>query len=336
MAPVIVREHLDASSARSARAGHIEQRTLRISIYGAVVGMVADLTYGLYIAADILVLTGILALLNLAGAGISLLAARLVRRPADATFQHGYTHVEPLVHCANAIMMAVFCLYALITAVESIRAGGHYVNAAHVIWFSALSSFGCLVIWAYKRRISASIDSELLRNDSAKWLVKLALHLATIAGFMVLLLLDDRHRYAWTPFIDSLLVAATALALAPIPIAILRRNVRAILHVVTSDEGLRRRVEDVMASVAREPGVQRYRTRIVEVGRTHFIEIDLLVDERYAGQRIAHQDALRQHIWQVLGEAGEHAWLALNVTQDPRWIRQGTLGENLDAPAPSR
>lgn len=323
MCPVIVKEHPNETALKGASASRIEQRMLRLSVYGAIIGIVADFGYGLYIAADIIILTGMLGLLNLAGAGITLLAARLVRQPANSTFQYGYAHVEPLVHCANAIMMVIFCLYAFITAIETIRAGGHYVYARHVIWFSAVSAVACACIWTYKRAVSMSINSELLRNDSAKWVIKFALHTATVCGFVMLGQVSASTRYAWTPFVDSLLVAATALVLVWIPVGILRRNLGAILHVVSGDQALRERIDAVVTTIKAQPGVTSTHTRIMEIGRVHFIEVHILVTQAYGGQSVRDQDALRQRIWSAVARPHDEAWLTLCVTADARWIRQG-------------
>ena len=86
-------------------ASRIEQRTLRISIYGVVVVAVGSIAYGLILESDVVILNGIFSLLSLIGAGLSLLAAKLVVQPENRRFPFGYSHLEPLVLSVNSFMV---------------------------------------------------------------------------------------------------------------------------------------------------------------------------------------------------------------------------------------
>jgi predicted Co/Zn/Cd cation transporter (cation efflux family) len=66
------------------QASRIEQRTLRISIFGVLVVLVVvvgTLGYGFYIESQAVILNGIFSVLSLISGGMSLLAAKLVMRP---------------------------------------------------------------------------------------------------------------------------------------------------------------------------------------------------------------------------------------------------------------
>lgn len=74
----------------------IEQRTLKLSIYGVVLMAVGSVAYGLYLESDIVILNGIFSVLSLVAGGLRFLAAKLIVKPEDERFPYGYSHVEPL------------------------------------------------------------------------------------------------------------------------------------------------------------------------------------------------------------------------------------------------
>ena len=88
-------------------ASHLEQRTLRISIYGVLLVAAGSIAWGLAIESDVVILNGIFSLFSLISGGLSLLAARLVVKPEDRRFPYGYSHLEPLVHSVNGLMLLI-------------------------------------------------------------------------------------------------------------------------------------------------------------------------------------------------------------------------------------
>lgn len=300
-------------------ASRIEQRTLLLSL-GGVAGIAAgSLLYGLWIESDVVILNGVFSLISLIGSTLYLVAARLVARRADQRFPYGYAHVEPLVNVANAMMILVICLYALLNGIEGIRAGGEVVDAGDVVWFGAVTGVVCAVIGTYELRVARRTGSQLLRNDGREWLIDAVFSGVTLLGFGVLFLLDEPQRGVWARYADSVLVALLALLFVPIPIGVLRQNLREILHMRSEDDAIVARIEAAMRGIRAEHDVVSHTTHVAKVGRSHWIEINLVVGPRFAAQTIPAQDALRSRIWSAVDQPIDTAWLTILFTADPRW-----------------
>lgn len=308
-----------AAGSRAGDFARLEQRTLLLSLVAVAGVALLSFAWGVAIESDVVILNGVFSTVSLVGSVLYLTAARLVSRPADRRFQFGYAHVEPLVSGANGLLVLLICIYAFINGIEGLRAGGDAVSPAGVVWFGALSGVICLAVGIYEWTMARRTGSQLLRNDSREWLIDAAFSLVTLAGFAVVWWLEEPWRTLWASHADSALVALLALLFMPVPLGVLRQTLRELLHMADADRELAARVEAVMAEVATEHDVSSHTTHVAKVGRSSFIEVNVVAGPRFALQTVAQQDALRARIWQSLELAPDQAWLSVIVTADPRW-----------------
>jgi cation diffusion facilitator family transporter len=304
---------------RADASARTEQRMLSVSLVAVAGTALLSFAWGIAIESDVVILNGVFSLVSLIGSVLYLTAARLVTRPADRRFQFGYAHVEPLAAGANGLLVLVICIYALLNGVEGLRVGGDAVSPAGVVWFGALTGTFCAAFGAYEWLVARRTGSQLLRNDSREWLIDAAFSLVTLAGFAVLWLLEEPWRTWWARHADSALVALLALLFMPVPLTVLRQTLRELLHMANADRELARRVEAVLREVAAEHDVASHTTHVAKVGRSSFIEVNIVAGPRFALQTVAEQDRLRGRIWQALGLAPDQGWLSINITADPRW-----------------
>jgi cation diffusion facilitator family transporter len=305
--------------ANTNKAARIEQRTLTLSLVGVAVLALGSLTWGLAIESDVVILNGIFSLVSLVGSVLYLVAAKLVTRPADRRFQYGYAHVEPLVNGVNALLVLVICVYAFVNGVEGLRAGGDKVDAGSVVWFGALTAVVSIAIGGYEMRVARLTGSQLVRNDGREWLLDAAFSLVTLVGFAVLFVLPEPQRGLWAQYADSVLVMVLALAFLPVPITVLKRSAGELLHMASEDDAIAARVEAEMRSIRSEHDVQSHSTHVAKIGRSHLVEVNIVVGPAFALQTVHAQDGLRERIWAAVGRPIHEAWLTINITADPRW-----------------
>jgi len=300
-------------------SSRLEQRTLILSLVCVVVIALGSLAWGLAIESDVVILNGVFSLVSLIGSVLYLTAARLVIRPADRRFQYGYAHVEPMVNSVNGMLVLIICLYAFINGVEGLRAGGSEVDAASVVWFGVVSGLICVAVGTYELWMARRIGSQLLRNDAREWLIDATFSLVTLLGFAVLFVLEDPLRSAWARYADSALVAVLALLFLPIPLGVVGRNVRELLHMSSEDDAITRRVEAAMQAIREEHDIRSHTTHVAKVGRSHLVEVNIVVGPHFELQTVAEQDGLRQRIWSAVDRPIDAAWLTINFTTDRRW-----------------
>jgi cation diffusion facilitator family transporter len=300
-------------------SSRIEQRTLLLSLVGVVTIALGSLAWGLAIESDVVILNGVFSLVSLIGSILYLAAARLVARPADRRFQFGYAHVEPMVNGVNGMLVLVICIYAFINGVEGLRAGGSEVDAASVVWFGTLTGAVSLAIGVYELRTARRLGSQLLRNDGREWLMDAAFSLVTLAGFAVLFVLPEPQRGLWARYADSALVTLLALLFLPVPLGVLRQNLREMLHMADEDEAISARVESAMRTIRADHDIASHTTHVAKVGRQHFIEVNVLVGPGFGSKPVSQLDELRARIWRAVDRPVDQSWVNITFTADPRW-----------------
>ena len=300
-------------------ASHIEQRVLTLSLYGVIFIAFGSLFYGLYIQSDVVILNGIFSMFSLMGSWLNLTAARLVARPADKRFQYGYWHVEPMVHCVNALMMCIICLYAFVNGIEGLRQGGAPVDNIRVIAFSVVTAIFCGGVGFYERFMARQTGSQLLENDSREWLMDFGFSMITLVGFGILFFLPEGLGSRWAYYADSAMVSIMALILLPFPLRVLRNNLREVLRITHSKESMVGRVEEVLRVIKQEHPIISYSHHILKVGRTYFVEVNILVGENFPLRSIVEHDILRDRIWKACDKPLDEIWLSVCFTADPRW-----------------
>jgi cation diffusion facilitator family transporter len=301
------------------QASRIEQRTLRISIFGVLVVVVGSLGYGFYIESQAVILNGIFSVLSLISGSMSLLAAKLVMRPEDSRFPYGYAHIEPLVLSANGLMVLVICVYAFVTGINGILTGGQEVSAAGVIGFGAVSGVLCLAMWAYESRIARRTGSLIVKDDAREWLIDAGFSLVTLVAFAAVFVLEEPLRSTWAVYADPAMVSLMALMALPIPVTVLLRSMREVLMMNEAGDEVSRRLASVLEELKAEQDIVSCKPHVVKTGRTYFVEVDIVVGPDFEYQTIAEQDRLRERILKAIGKPLEEAWLSIGFTMDSRW-----------------
>ena len=309
----------DSQALSKAEASRIEQQTLYVSLYGVICIALGSLAYGVYIKSDVVILNGIFSMLSLIGSSLNLIAAKLVVRNEDKRFQYGYWHVEPLVHCVNGLMMLIICIYAFLNGIEGIRTGGNSVESGQVILFGIVTGIICGCIWFYESRMAIRIGSQILKNDSREWLMDFSFSMVTLIGFLALYVLQEPALSFWQRYADNAMVSIMSLLLIPLPIRVLLRNLPEVLLMTRANDILVKRVESVMRLIKEEYNIVGYTSHVVKVGRSHFVEVNILAGPDFELQSITQQDKLRERILAACDKPLDAVWLSVSITADQRW-----------------
>ena len=294
-----------------------EQRALKFSIATTLLIGVLGAATGLLTGSQAIIFDGMYSFVDVALTAVSLAVSKLIAQEGSRRFQYGYSHLEPMVGTFGGAVLALSCVYAVINAVKDLTSGGHDVAYGFgAIWAAALAVAGTAMA-LYMSRLSRRLNSSLLSLDARSWVISAVLSLAVLVGFAVASSIRGTGFSNWIPYVDSLVLLCTALALLPVPLLTVWRAMREVLQVAPSE--LDQQVSSVMRQLVAERGFADYSSHVVKLGRTQFVEIHVLVapDSRID---TATADGIRHEIAARLNASWPEFWLTIDFTADRAWL----------------
>jgi predicted Co/Zn/Cd cation transporter (cation efflux family) len=169
----------------------------------------------------------------------------------------------------------------------------------------------------YMSRLSRRLNSGLLSLDSRSWMISGALSLAVLVGFAIAASIRETTFSGWIPYVDSLVLLCTAVAMLPVPLATVWRAMREVLQVAPGE--LDQQVRAVMKRLIADRGFIDYSSHVAKIGRTHFVEIHVLVPPQYTVD-IGTADGMRRDIASRLNASWPQFWLTIDFTADRAWL----------------
>jgi cation diffusion facilitator family transporter len=294
-----------------------EQRALKFSIVVTLLIGVLGAATGLLTGSQAIIFDGMYSFVDVVLTLISLAVSRLLAREGSRRFQYGYSHLEPVVGTFGGAILVLACIYAIINAIKDLTSGGHDVAYGFgAIWAAILVVVGGGMA-LYMSRLSRQHNSGLLSLDARSWLISGALSLAVLVGFAIATSIRGTAFSNWLPYVDSLVLLCTALAMLPVPLATVWRAMREVLLVAPGE--LDQQVHAVMKQLVTDRGFLDYSSHVAKIGRTHFVEIHVLVTPE-SRVDTAMADSIRRDIAARLNASWPEFWLTIDFTADRAWL----------------
>jgi len=296
---------------------HAEQRALRFSIVLTLAIGLLGAGVGLLTGSQAIIFDGMYSFVDVVLTTVSLAVSKLLVQEGSRRFQFGYSHLEPVVGTFGGAVLVLACVYAIINAVKDLTSGGHDVAFGYgAIWVAIQAVVGAALAF-FMGRLSRRLKSALLSLDSRSWMVSSALSLAVLVGFVIAWLIRDSAVRHWIPYVDSIVLLCAALVMLPVPLATVWGAMREVLQVAPGD--LDQRVRTVMKQLVADRGFVDFSSHVAKIGRTHFVEIHVLVAPHYTVD-IAKADGLRREIAERLNASWPQFWLTVDFTADRAWL----------------
>ncbi len=303
----------------------IEEKAIKWGMAGTLFMAAIGVIFALLTHSIAILLDGLFSLINLIIAFISLRVSRLIQQPDDHYYPFGYAIFEPVLNLGKGIFIALVCIFALFSAINSILTGGYEVEAAIAIWYALLAATGCTAIALLQRKMAQKSGSPILEVDAQSWFMDGLLSGAVAVAFIIILFLEKTPLVTFIPYADPSIVILLILASAPLPINIIKENWNQLVG-RSNDHERYHDICEIIEQILPSTPIQDYHIRQGNEGRLLYIQCYLLIaDKRENLFTIHEQDRLRTIIYDRL--KAEFPYLATDIifTTDPQWIRRAIL-----------
>lgn len=302
-----------------------EQGVLKLSIVMTFVVALAGIGFGLAAGSASIIFDGIYSLTDALMTSVALLVSTLItarlseRRQARLVerFTMGFWHLEPMVLGLNGVLLSGAAIYALVTAIGSLLAGGRELDFGRATIYAAVVVIAAIGMAVHNHRANRRIRSNFVALDVKGWAMSAALTGALLVAFVFGWAIQDTRLDWISPFIDPAVLALVCLVVIPLPIPTIRQALADILLITPVD--MKAQVDAIAKDIAAQHGFLGHRAYVARVGRGRQIELYFIVPTGWPPKRLEEWDAIRDRIGDAIGGDIDNRWLTIAFTTDPEW-----------------
>lgn len=265
-----------------------ERRALRFSAISASLFAFTGLALGLASGSITILFDSGYSLLSLVLASLSLFALQQARKPADDHYPFGRLTVEPLAVLLKGVVIALVCLFSLVSALWSLAQGGRLVTLDLALMFGVVNVSGCLLTWGWLNRYAKVAKSSLLAAELRQWQMDTWLSAAVMLGFALTWGLTLSPWAHLARFADPVMVLIIAGYFLPMPI----RMVKGALRELMFGEPVGSVRQEVVQEVA-EFDIANDDVRLAQVGS--FLMVDIQLDKQQIDDAEEIVESVEQH-----------------------------------------
>lgn len=265
-----------------------ERRALRFSAISASLFSFTGLALGLASGSITILFDSGYSLLSLVLASLSLFALQQARKPADDHYPFGRLTVEPLAVLLKGVVIALVCLFSLVSALWSLAQGGRLVTLDLALMFGVVNVSGCLLTWGWLNRYAKVAQSSLLAAELRQWQMDTWLSAAVMLGFALTWGLTLSPWEHLARFADPVMVLIIAGYFLPMPI----RMVKGALRELMFGEPVGSVRQEVVQEVA-EFDIADDDVRLAQVGS--FLMVDIQLDKQQIDDAEEIVESVEQH-----------------------------------------
>ncbi len=273
----------------------LEQRALRISGLGALSLAILGIGFALLSGSEAILLDGLFSALGFFMALMTLYVSRLVRRPDDDVFQFGYAHFAPLMNVLKSSVLVVLCIFALLSAISTLRSGGQAMAVGSAMLYALIASLIGLGLFLYLKKVAERTGSTLVSLDAKAAQVDMFLSTAVLVSFALGWLSIGTSLEKYLGYLDPTVVAVLCLVSLPIPLKVLWDNGREAL-LLAPDAELQQSVIAQIESSIEGLAISDHRIRMLKLGNVLAVTLHLKPDDHALLEGISELDGIRHQI----------------------------------------
>lgn len=277
----------------------VEERALKVSSGGALALAALGIGFAISSGSNAILLDGLFSALGFVMALLTLKVSRLVRRPDDEVFQYGYAHFAPLINVLKSLTMSAVCIFALLSAIGTIAAGGRALAVGSAVLYALLATIIGAVLYVYLGKAAARSGSALVGLDAKTAQLDMFLSAAVLISFLLGWLAMGTDLEPWIDYLDPGLVLVLCLVALPMPLKVLWNDGREAL-LLAPDPALQETVKEKIGIAVKDIPVAQYRIRMLKLGNVVALTLHLKLSDDYPIESLGDLDRIRQRIGAAL------------------------------------
>jgi cation diffusion facilitator family transporter len=299
-----------------------DQRLLLLSVWASVGFAILASVWGILTDSSMIVFDGLYSFVSIGLSVLAIWALRFAKRGPDNRFPWGRDVAEPLVVVVKAATLSALCVYAAVGGVVDIVHGGRPVDPGWAVAYAVIATAGGAAVGLVLRRAArrGQGGSDLVHAEAAEWLGDTLLSAGVLVGFLIALGLVAAGRDDLAAYVDPGMVVLASLAFLRVPVRLVAAGMREVLS-MSPPPAVLAELRDRVDAVAAQFGFSEAFLRAGKVGSRMDIEIDYVLGPDSPVQTVEQCDAVREVVYDRLGELGYSQSTVVTFTTDRRWAQ---------------
>ncbi|BDV29636.1 cation transporter [Microbacterium terricola] len=287
-----------------------EARALRVSLIANAVLSLGALALGLVLGIRVLVFDGAFGIIGMVTTWMALGASRKALQDPTRRNPFGWPALVPLVVAVQGVAALATLVIAAGDAVIVIADGGQDIAVGVVAGYGVVLAVGSGIVAWWLGRTS----SDLVHAEALDWRGSAIRAAVVAAGAGVAAILSAASVTSLLPYVDPVLVLASCVLVAPLPISLVRHGVGELLE-GAPPAGTAAQVDAAVVAVTDARGLSAPVVRAAKLGHRLYLEVIYHVEPgRWS---IDEQDEIRRDILTRLDGLGLEVWPSIELTTDP-------------------
>lgn len=295
-----------------------ENKLLKFSAAGGLFFALVGIGWGIVIDSEMILFDGVYSLISLILSILSIFICKFINKNDKVNFPFGKKALEPIVVAFKSIVLIIMCLITLSNAIKTILNGGNAVDTGFALTYSIISVVGCALVYYYMKIKGKKINSDIIRAESAQWLMDTVISVGVLIGFIIVLLIKNTRFTYLTIYVDPAMVIITSSIFLRVPIAQFVRVFKEIILVKANDE-INDDITVVVKDIEKEYNFEDSITRVSKMGSSLRIEIDFIFNEDSKMQSLEEMDMVREKIDKKTKHIKYDKWLNVSFTGNRKW-----------------
>lgn len=295
-----------------------ENKLLKFSAAGGLFFALVGMGWGLFIKSEMIMFDGVYSLISLFLSILSIFICKFIDKKDKVNFPFGKKALEPIVVAFKSIVLIVMCLITLTNAIKTILNGGNAVETGFALTYSILSVIGCALIYAYMRIKGKKLNSDIIKAESAQWLMDTVISAGVLFGFIIVLIMKNTRLSYFNIYVDPVMVIITSVIFLKVPISQFIRVFKEIILVKANDE-INDDIYVVVKNIEKEYNFEESITRVSKMGSSLRIEIDFIFNEDSKLESLEEMDEVREKIYNKTNHIKYEKWLNVSFTGNRKW-----------------
>ena len=261
---------------------------------------------------------GLYSLISLILALFAIIATNFINKKDINKYPFGKCNLEPIIVISKSIILLIMCSITTISAIKQVMNGGNIVEEGVALGYALISSIGCTWIYAYMKKTSKNLNSEIVKAESNQWLMDAMLSVGVLIGFLVAILLKYIGLDEFSRYIDPGMVILSSCIFLRMPLTSIIEAFKELIHSCANDE-INYDIMSVVKEIEREYKIEDSISRVVKVGRELRIEIDFIVSNESKIKSVEDMDKVREIIDKNTNHFDLKKWLNISFTKNKKW-----------------